>query len=394
MNSQEIRATAYLSLIQALRLLGMFMILPVFALYARDLPGGATPAQIGWAIGLYGLVQALLQIPFGMASDRFGRKPVIVFGLVLFAIGSLIAGATHDIRWIMLGRAIQGTGAVSGAVSALLADVTRVQVRTQAMTLMGIGMGLSFIVALVLGPVFSGWIGVDGIFRMTGVLALVAILPVLFAIPNLPRNAASVGSLRRVLFDPQLLRLDGGILLLHTMMTALFIAAPHAIEDTLGLAGRSHWMVYLPVLLISIVPVFPLIRVIEKRGKARPAFIGAIVVLGVSLAAAAATHASTLGLYFALTMFFIGFNYLEGSLPSMISRQARPSEKGAALGIYSSSQFLGGFAGAKLGGLAFGHWGVTGTFAVAAVMSLLWLSFATGLMPISAHGERGESTAA
>ncbi len=385
MNALEWRATSALSLLQALRMLGMFMILPVFELYARDLPGGATPLQIGLAIGLYGLVQACLQIPFGMLSDRIGRKPVIVMGLALFGFGSFVAGHTHEIHWILAGRAIQGAGAISGALSALLADVTRPQVRTQAMAIMGAGMGLSFIIALVLGPVLSGFIGVSGIFDLTGILALLAIPGVIFFAPSVPRLASVPGGLGRALSDSQLLRLDGGIFLLHAMMTTLFIAAPQAIEQTLGLPSSRHWEVYLPVLLLSIIPVFPMIRRIEAKGLVKPAFLGAIGLLCVALLTASEVHASTIGLCLALVIFFIGFNYLEGSLPSMISRRAPPDQKGAALGVYASSQFLGGFAGGTLGGFALGHWGVGGAFAVAGLLPLVWLSFAATLKPVSAH---------
>ena len=382
MNRFEWRATAALSLLQALRMRGMFRILPVFAIYARDLPDGATALQIGLAIGIYGLVQAALQIPFGMLSDRIGRKPVIVAGLLLFAAGSFIAGHAQEIHWILFGRAVQGAGAISGALSALLADVTRPQVRTQAMALMGIGMGVSFIVALVLGPVLSGSIGVDGIFDLTGVLALAAIGGVVFLVPGAPRLAGGSGGVRRALADPQLLRLDGGIFLLHAMMTALFIAAPQAIEQTLALPSPRHWEVYLPVLLLSIVPVFALIRRIESRGLLKPAFIGAIALIGAALLAASAVHDHAAGLCIALLVFFVGFNYLEGSLPSMISRRAPPDQKGAALGVYASSQFLGGFAGGTLGGFALGHWGIGGAFAAAGLLSLLWLSFAVSLQPL------------
>lgn len=394
MTALEWRATAVMSLIQALRMLGMFMILPVFALYARDLPGGVSHWQIGLAIGLYGVVQACLQIPFGWLSDRIGRKPVIVAGLVLLALGSFIAGSSHDIHWIMFGRAVQGAGAISGAASALLADCTRSQVRTQAMTILGIGIGFSFIVALVLGPVFDGLIGVDGIFRMTGWLALAAIPLVLFALPTMPLlPALAPHGVSQSLGDPQLRRLDGGIFLLHASMTCLFIAAPHAIEATLGLPAPLHWHVYLPVLLGSVLLVFPLIRRIEARGHARQALIGSVLLLSVSLAVAGQVYSLAAGLIVCLFLFFVAFNYLEGMLPSLISRRAPPHRKGAALGVYASAQFLGGAVGSTLGELALGQWGIGGAFATAAAMPLIWLVFAAGIQPHQAAPDHSRKVA-
>ena len=375
------RAVVGLGAVYALRMVGMFMVLPVFALYAAGLPGDISDLQIGLAIGAYGLTQAFLQVPFGMASDRWGRKPVIVVGMLLFAAGSFIAGATDDIHWILVGRVIQGAGAVSSAVAALLADVTRPQVRTVAMAILGVGMGVSFILAMVLGPIVSGWIGVDGIFELTGVLALLAIPMVIWMVPPAPKVSGKAEGFRAALADGQLLRLDGGILLLHACMTALFVAAPFAIQETLALESAEHWKVYLPVLLLSIIPVFPLVRWAEGRGHARAVFLAAIALLSFGLAAAGLLHASVAGLLLALLVFFIAFNYLEGSLPSMISRMVRPDQKGAALGVYSTAQVLGGGLGGPLGGLALHHWGVAGVFCAAAVLPLLWLTFAVKLVP-------------
>ncbi|MDP3295289.1 MAG: MFS transporter [Nevskia sp.] len=379
MNRDEIRATAGLSVIYSLRMLGMFMILPVFALYARDLPVPATALQIGLAIGLYGLIQAALQIPFGWLSDRIGRKPVMVGGLALFALGSALAGATQDIHWIMAGRALQGTGAISGAASAWLADVTRPQVRSTAMAILGAGMGVSFILALVLGPVVAGIVGVSGIFDLTAVMAAAAIPLVIWGIPDAPKQSSTgaPASIRAALADPQLLRLDAGIFLLHATMTAVFVASPLALERTLGLAGNQHWKIWLPLLLVSIIPVFSLFRIVERRGIAKPMFKAAVTALTVAMLLATSAWQSKPGLIAALFLFFLGFNYLEGALPSMISRRVPPERKGAALGVYSSAQFLGGFAGGSLSGITLGHFGVAGVYATAGALAAIWLIIVT-----------------
>lgn len=382
MNALEWRAVISLGALYALRMAGMFMVLPVFALYAVTLPGGAQPWQIGLAIGLYGLTQAVLQIPMGIASDRYGRKPVIAIGMLVFAGGSALAALAHSIEGVMVGRALQGAGAISAAVAALLADVTRPQVRTTAMAILGIGMGLAFVLALVLGPIIAGVVGVQGIFALTALLALLGIPVMTLGVPTPEFTATPRGRLRDALADDQLLRLDGGIFVLHATMTALFTAAPLAIVEATGLQSAQHWQVYLPVLLISIVPVFPLIRWAESRGQMKPVFLGAIAVLSLALGLAAEGHASEGVLLAALLLFFVAFNFLEGALPSMISRRVPPESKGAALGVYSTAQFLGGFAGGTVGGLAQQHWGIGGTFAVAAAMPLIWLCFAYRLAPL------------
>ena len=379
MNRLEIRATIGLALIYALRMIGMFMILPVFALYAHGLPVPASDLQIGLAIGIYGLAQAGLQIPLGIASDRWGRKPVIVLGLAVFAAGSFVAGATQDIHWIIAGRILQGLGAVSSAVSALLADLTRDQVRTTAMAILGAGMGLAFLGALVAGPVVAGHIGVDGIFRLTGLLALGGIPVVLWLVPGAPLPKVSNAGVWSVLRDTQLLRLDGGILLLHALLTGLFVAAPFAIVETLGLPSEAHWKLYLPVLLLSLLPVFPLVRRAEQRHATRGLFLSAIVGLALALPLLSLGYRQPAVLVGALTLFFIAFNTLEGLLPSLISRRAPANQRGAALGVYGSAQFLGPMLGGALLGGVKGHWGLSAAFAAAALLPLIWLSFATGL---------------
>lgn len=386
MNALEWRAVAALGMVYALRMIGMFMVLPVFALYALELRGGATPMQVGLAIGIYGLTQALLQIPLGTASDRYGRKPIIYVGLAAFALGSLVAGLAETVEGVTLGRLLQGMGAISSAVAALLADVTRDQVRTLAMTIVGAGMGLAFILALVLGPVVALWVGVDGIFLLTAGLALLAIPMVAFGVPTPQRQVQRAGGFREALSNPALLRLNAGIFLLHATMIGLFVAAPVAIFDTLGLDSTQQWRLYLPVLLLSVLPVFPLIRWAERGRHSARVFRGAIAMLIAAMLTAALGHASVVWLPLAMLLFFIPFNYLEGALPSMISRRAPPDRRGAALGVYATSQFLGAFAGGTLTGLAQSYFGLTGAFAVCAVLPLIWLFIPAG--------ERQDKTAA
>ena len=378
MNAQEIRAVLALGMVYALRMAGMFMILPVFALYAQTLPGGATPTQVGLAIGIYGLTQALLQIPLGSASDRFGRKPVIYVGLCLFAVGSLVAGLSETIGGVTLGRMLQGTGAISSATAALLADVTRDQVRTTAMTILGAGMGLAFVLALVLGPVFAVWIGVDGIFLMTALLTLLALPMVRFGVPAPQRQVQRAGGFREALGDPALLRLNAGIFLLHATMIGLFVAAPIAIVETLHLDAAHQWQLYLPVLLCSLLPVLPLIRWVEHTAHTTLVFRLAIALLAVAMAMAAFGHGHAVWLVAAMLLFFIPFNYLEGALPSMISRRAPPDRRGAALGVYATSQFLGAFAGGLVAGSAQSRFGLSGAFATCALLPVIWLLIPVG----------------
>lgn len=375
----ERRATASLALIYIFRMLGLFLVLPVFALYANDLEG-ATAVKVGLALGAYGLTQALLQIPFGLVSDRIGRKPVIVFGLCLFALGSLLAALSEDIHWIIAGRALQGAGAIAAVVSAFLADLTRESVRTKAMLMLGISIGASFALSLILGPVLNNWIGVPGIFMLTAFLGLVAIPVIIWVAPAAPEPLVTgdhfLVSLKRVLKDVNLLRLDLGIFLLHAILTASFLAVPLALRDEAGMATSGHWKIYLPVMLVSLFGTMPLIHMAERRGHFKAVFLIAIGLLGTSLLLMGWGFHQLSVLVTGLFMFFAAFNMLEASLPSLVSRLAPVADRGAALGFYSSSQFMGAFFGGLTGGVFLGEYGLAGVFCFCAGLSLVWLMFA------------------
>lgn len=389
MNPLEIRATTGLALIYILRMLGLFMVLPVLALYADDMTG-VTPLKIGLAVGGYGLTQALLQMPFGIASDWLGRKPVIIAGLLIFAAGSLLAGLSDNINAVIAGRALQGAGAIAAAVSALLADLTRESQRTRAMLILGISIGSAFALSLILGPLLASWIGVAGIFLLTSVLALAAIPTLLWWVPAQPPQAqrppAVAKGIRQVLGDPLLLRLDAGIFILHALLTASFVALPLWLRDTAGLPQAQHWWLYLPVMLISLLLTFPVLRVAEERGSMRQAFLGCIAMLAVTLLVMALTHGQLMPLAIALCLFFAAFNLLEATLPSWVSRQADVASRGAALGVYSSAQFFGAFCGGALGGWLLGLADPATVLLAAAGLCLPWLVIAWRLHP-PAHPE-------
>lgn len=380
MTPLERRATVGLAGIFGLRMLGLFLILPIFAIYASGLPSGADHTMVGIALGMYGGTQALLQLPYGMAADRFGRKKVIYFGLVLFAIGSFIAGAAHDLPMITLGRAIQGSGAISAAVTALLADLTREEHRTHAMAMIGSTIGLTFAVSLVAGPALYQWIGVPGIFDLTGVLALLAILVVAFFVPT-PQAShfhsdaeAQPAKLGEVLRNPQLLRLNYGIFALHAAQMAMFVVIPFALRDTGGLDEKHHWEVYLPVVIAAFTFMVPAIIIGEKKAKLKEIFVGAVALMvGVQLAMPLALHAFW-GIVALLLGFFTAFNILEASLPSIISKIAPPRAKGTAMGVYNTSQSLGLFVGGASGGYLSHAFGPQAVFAFGAVLMVIWLA--------------------
>lgn len=396
MTPAERRASASLSLVFALRMLGLFIVLPVFALEAARLPGGDDASRVGLAMGLYGLTQAFLQIPLGLASDRFGRKPVIVAGLLVFALGSGIAAWAPDLTWLALGRAVQGAGAISAAVTAFLADVTRDSVRTKSMAMVGGSIALMFALSLVFSPALAGWVGLSGIFALTGVLAMLAIAMVIWVAPAEPQEhrPSDMQHLRagmaEVLRHRGLMRLNLGVFVLHAVQLAMWMALP-ALLVSAGLAKASHGHIYLPAVAASLVVMGGVLFPMERRGRLRAAFLMAVALIGaVQLALWALADAKpglwTLGLL--LFVFFIGFNTLEATLPSLVSRLAPSHARGAALGVYNTLQSVGLFVGGVVGGwLAHAH-GAHGLFAVCSVAMLVWLVVAWPMQAPSSAARR------
>jgi predicted MFS family arabinose efflux permease len=381
MTALERRSVTALAGIYGTRLLGLFLILPVFALYAQTLDG-YTPQLMGLALGIYGLTQACLQIPFGALSDRLGRKPVITFGLVLFAAGSMVAAGAHSIGAMVLGRALQGSGAVSAAVTAMVADLTRDSQRTKAMAIIGVTVGASFLIAIPLGSALNAMIGVPGIFWLTAALALVGIGILWLAVPTPARTHSPAGAeallprLWAVLRDGRLLRLDLGIFALHVALTSTFVVLPNALVDYARLPQNEHAALYLPLMLVSAIPLFPLIGWSERRGRQRQLFAAAILLLTAALAGLSAEHDSLFTIAVGVLFFFIAFNLLEASLPSLVSKTAPPQAKGTAIGVYSTFQFLGAFVGGDRGGWLYQHYGVGAVFGGAAAITGLWFLLA------------------
>lgn len=383
MTREEKRAGISLASIFALRMLGMFLILPVFAVHAQTLPGGTNLTLVGLALGAYGLTQAIFQIPFGMASDKFGRKRVIIIGLVLFAIGSVFAAMATDIYWTIFGRVLQGAGAISAAVTALAADLTREQHRTKVMAMIGSSIGLVFAFSLVAAPLLYAVIGMHGIFWMTGGLALAAIAVVIYIVPEPPPVHAGLRvPFREVLVNTQLLRLNLGIFILHMAQMMMFVVVPGLLISTGGLPLASHWQVYLPAVLISFVLMVPAIIYAEKRQKLRTVFVASIVLLLLTLLMLGLQSNHFYVVAGGLLSFFVAFNLLEAMLPSLISRVAPPQAKGAALGVYNTAQALGLFMGGALGGWIVKHYNAQSVFLFAAGITLIWLAAAATMQAI------------
>jgi MFS family permease len=388
MSAAELRVGASLAGVFGLRMLGLFLILPVFAVHAPKLAGGDNLTLVGIALGAYGLSQAILQIPFGMASDRWGRKPLIYGGLVIFAAGSFVAAGAHDIWTAIAGRTLQGAGAISSVVVALAADLTREQHRTKVMAMIGAMIGLAFAVSLVAAPLLYQWIGMGGLFTLTGVLCIAAIgvvkglVPDVAARPRLPQPAALA---LRAALAPELLRVNVGIFVLHLVQMAMFVVLPLKLVDA-GLELPGHWKLYLPVVLVSFAFMVPPILYADRRNRPKPVLVGAIVLL-IAVQLSLPLAASLLEYALAILAFFVAFNVLEALLPSLVSRLAPAQARGTAIGLYNTTQTLGLFFGGLTGGWLAKHYGAGAVYAACALLSVLWLAAALRMRPLAAAGD-------
>ncbi|MDH5633206.1 MAG: MFS transporter [Gammaproteobacteria bacterium] len=384
MNPFERRAVAGLAGIYATRMLGLFLVLPILANSTHSLPG-YSGFMVGLALGIYGLTQAVFQVPLGVASDYLGRKPVIFAGLVIFALGSVVAAMADTMEGIILGRALQGMGAIAAAVLALAADLTRDEQRTKAMATIGITIGASFIVAMPMGPLLWSAIGLSGIFWFIAALAVLGMVVLVFVIPtpvHTPQKR-ELSVVRRqfveVLQDKKLLRLDAGIFILHSVMTAMFVVVPLALVKYGELAADDHWQLYAPVMLLSILGMVPMIILAERRQMMRSMFVIAVLMLTIAQAILYTRHQSLAGLVAGVFVFFVAFNFLEASLPSLLSRMAPTAGRGAAVGVYSSFQFLGAFTGGVIGGWVFNRYGIGSVFVFCTLGLLAWFVIALGM---------------
>ena len=388
MSLSEIRASLFLASVYGLRMLGMFLILPIFAIYASGLPGSPSQLQIGIALGIYGLTQAAFQIPFGMSSDFFGRKKVIYFGLALFVLGSIIAATSTHIESIIIGRAIQGAGAISAVLTALLSDLTRDEHRTKAMAIVGASIGLSFALSLVISPWLNSKIGVPGIFFMMAILSILAAIIIHFFIHETKRvnkkTALNLKDFYAVLGRFDLGRLNLGIFVLHVAQISMFMVVPFYLIQQGNLPLYDHWMIYLPVLLGSFILIIPIIIFSEKLKKTKLTFLLSILILFAAQCSFLYFSNDLVGIIISLLIYFVGFNFLEASLPSLVSRIAPANQKGLALGVYNTSQSLGIFVGGFVGGLITTFYGYSGTFLFCGALIFIWFIFSLNMnIPIN-----------
>ena len=372
----ELRSALTLACVISLRLFGLFLIMPVFSLYAKTLPG-ATAFMIGFALGVYGLGQILLQIPLGLLSDRIGRKPAITLGLVLFAIGGAIAAMSHTLTGIAIGRAVQGMGAVAGAGIALAADLTADENRGKVMGIIGVSIGLAFLLALILGPPLEAVRGLPGLFAATSILALLSLILLWLIVPTPKRArapaAAGFAQVMEMLRDSRLLVLNGSVFFLHALLTASFVGLPLLLANTMHLPVNRHWELYLPVMIVAALVMGGSLRHMREVAQSLRVVMVCVVAMGLALLGFVLSGNHLLAFGVAAAVFFSGFNLLEAALPSLVSRLAPVHLRGAAMGAYSTSQFVGAFVGGTFGGIALGHFGPDGIFIGAAVLTLLWL---------------------
>ena len=377
LNNLEKRSIAALASVYGLRMFGLFLILPVLSIYAEQLEG-ATPMLMGIALGVYGITQAIFQIPFGILSDKFGRKPVIITGLGIFIIGSLVAAFSSSIEGVIIGRALQGAGAIAAVVLALTSDLTRENQRTKAMAFIGMTIGMSFLLALIFAPILEFIIGVRGLFVLTAVLAAVSIFLIHKVVPtpvqtfNLEVRAVPRKMLA-LLKHPQLFRLDLGIFILHFVLTAMFVVVPVILLQQLNLPTQEHWRVYVPALLASIVFMVPMIILSSKKKWLMRVFLAAISILLFAQCLLMWRPLGVIGITVCLFFFFWGFNLLEAMLPSLVSRVAPAAGKGSAMGVYNTFQFSGVFFGGLAGGFLYGSVGIAAVFAVSGLLLIAWV---------------------
>ena len=379
MTRREIQSSLLLALVYALRMLGLFLILPVFAIHASQLAGGHSSVLVGLALGIYGLLQACLLIPVGMASDRYGRKPLLVLGLLLFAFGSFVAAFADSLTIIIIGRALQGAGAISAVISAYVADITRSEHRAKAMAIIGSSIGLSFALSLVTAPLLYKWVGMSGIFVLTGILALLAMFAIITCLPTLPTNPQNnqTPSLLSILANRELLKLNYGAFALHTMQMALFVVVPSALVEYAKIPLIDHWKIYLPVILISFAVMAPVLWWSEKYGQLKKVMLIAISLLVIVQLGFIVWLKEAHMVVVLLLVFFVAFNLLEACLPASVSRLADPNSRGSAFGVHNTIQALGIFCGAVLGGWLKGWGGVNAVFLVTTSFGLVWLLLAS-----------------